>query len=180
MVEGMRQQGREFDFGDYQVLEELGQGGIGEAYVARPKRGEHAHGLVCLKIMGREFQAAKGSRRRAAIDSLRNEARVVSQLRHPNIARLLDSGAYNDVWFLAFELVEGANLGEILALQEPGAGLPSEYVRRIGIEVASALQCAHEHDVLHRDIKSHIRLKRRPTLEWCIGIKTTTMSVFGL
>ena len=154
MVDG-KSQDREFlqYLGHYEVLEELGEGGIGEVYVARPTRGEHAGTLVCLKVMSRARQAAKDSRRQAAIDSLRREARVVSQLRHPNIAMLLDSGAYNDVWFLAFELVKGATLAEILELQPAGVGLAPEHVRRIGIEVAAALQCAHEHDVLHRDIK---------------------------
>jgi serine/threonine protein kinase len=141
------------EFGPYEILDFLGQGGIGEAYVARTKQGEHANQRVCLKIMGREFQASTGSRRREAIDSLRHEARVVSQLEHPNIARLLDSGAVNDVWFLVFELIEGASLGEVLSLQEPEQGLAPQHVRRIGLEVAAALQCAHEHDVLHRDIK---------------------------
>jgi serine/threonine protein kinase len=140
-------------FGDYDLFETLGQGGIGEAYVARSRRGEHADTFVCLKIMGREFQAASGARRREAIDSLRHEARVVSQLHHPNIARLLDSGAYNDVWFLAFELIEGATLGEVLAMQPLGRGMAPNHARRIGLEVAAALQCAHDHDVLHRDIK---------------------------
>ena len=143
----------ESEFGDYVLLDILGQGGTGVAWRARARRGKHADSLVCLKIMGREFQAATGNRRREAIDSLRHEARVVSQLRHPNIARLLDSGAFNDVWFLAFELVEGATLGEVLTVQPLGDGLAPQHARRIGLEVAAALQCAHEHDVLHRDIK---------------------------
>lgn len=144
------------EFGDYDIFEQLGHGGIGETFVARLKR-DTAAGLldryVCLKMMGREFQSARGDRRRQAIESLRHEARIVAGLNHPNIARLLDSGAYNDVWFLAFELVSGANLDEILATRRPGEGLEPEHVRRIGIQVAAALECAHEHRVLHRDVK---------------------------
>ena len=151
MTEGERQQGE--IFGDYEVFELLGEGGVGAAYVARAKRGEHAGKLVCLKIMRRSLQAAKARERRDAIRMLRHEARIVAQLDHPNIARLLDSGSYNDVWFLAFELVEGANLGEILVMQGSGAGLAPEHARRIGLEIAAALECAHEHDVLHRDVK---------------------------
>jgi len=152
MTEGA---GPSSEFGDYHLYEELGHGGIGETFVARLKR-DAAAGFdryFCLKIMGREFQAARGVRRQQAIDSLRHEARVVAGLNHPNIARLVDSGSYNDVWFLAFELVRGANLDEILAMRRFGEGLEPEHVRRIGIQVAAALQCAHAHDVLHRDVK---------------------------
>jgi serine/threonine protein kinase len=143
------------EFGDYHVYDELGHGGIGDTFVARLQR-DTAAGLerfVCLKIMGREFQAARGERRNQAIESLRHEARIVAGFQHPNIARLVDSGCYNDVWFVAFELITGANLDEILAMRRLGEGLEPEHVRRIGIQVASALQCAHERRVLHRDVK---------------------------
>jgi hypothetical protein len=150
MTQGDRQRG--WEFGNYEVFELLGEGGVGAAYVARAIEGQHARELVCLKMMRRTMQAAKWSERRDAIRMLRHEARVVSQLHHPNIARLLDSGSHNDLWFLAFELIEGTNLGDILVMAG-GSGLKPELVRRIGLEIAAALSCAHEHDVLHRDVK---------------------------
>ena len=67
---------------------------------------------VCLKVLAQEFRGIRSAERDAAVRYLRHEARVVAQLDHPNIARLLDSGVSDEVWYLAFELVDGANLGE--------------------------------------------------------------------
>lgn len=142
-------------FGDYEILAALGRGGVGETYAARATRGPLRGREVCLKIMGRQYQSPgdDGHDLRAAIiDSMRHEGHVVAGLKHPHIAQLLDSGAYNDVWFLVFELVRGASLWELLAMQGR-AGLPADHVLHIGMQVSDALAHAHAHDVLHRDIK---------------------------
>jgi serine/threonine protein kinase len=138
-----------FRIGDYELLHELGRGAIGETFAARAVAGPRKGQRVCLKVLAQEFRGRRSAERDAAERHLQHEARVVSQLEHPNIARLLDSGAAGDVWYLAFELVEGANLADVLVDGPLGA----YHVMHIGLELSKALACAHERDVLHRDIK---------------------------
>jgi serine/threonine-protein kinase len=135
--------------GDYELMYELGRGAIGETFAAQVIAGPRNGQLVCLKVLAQEFRGARSAERDAAVRYLRHEARVVSQLDHPNIARLLDSGVSGDVWYIAFELVDGANLSEVLAHGALGA----HHVMHLGLELSKALACAHERDVLHRDIK---------------------------
>lgn len=135
--------------GEYTLSQRLGDGAVGETYVAENANGER----VCLKVLRTDYQLPGGASyadRDLAIDSLRHEAQATSRFDHPNIPRLLDYGSARDVWFLAFELVEGANLWDIVSHHRK---LAPEHVRAIGIQIASALHCAHSHDVLHRDIK---------------------------
>jgi serine/threonine-protein kinase len=135
--------------GNYELLYELGRGAIGETFAARASGGPHDGQIVCVKVLAQEFRGSRSAERDAAVRYLRHEARVVSQLDHPNIARLLDSGGSGDVWYLAFELVEGVNLSDVLAHGPLGA----YHVLHLGLELSKALACAHERDVLHRDIK---------------------------
>ena len=138
-----------YRIGDYELVHELGRGAIGETFAARGVTGPRAGQLVCLKVLAQEFRGIRSAERDAAVRYLRHEARVVSQLDHPNIARLLDSGSAGDVWYLAFELVDGANLCDVLAHGALGAN----HVMHVGLELSKALACAHERDVLHRDVK---------------------------
>ena len=138
-----------FRIGDYELLYELGRGAVGETFAARALAGSRNGRLVCLKVLAQEFRGIRSAKRDVAIRYLQHEARVVSQLEHPNIAKLLDSGTAGDVWYLVFELVEGANLTDVLAEGMLGA----YHVMHLGLELSKALACAHERDVLHRDIK---------------------------
>jgi serine/threonine protein kinase len=135
--------------GDYELIHELGRGAIGETFATRVVAGPRAGQIVCLKVLAKEFRDTRSAERDSAVRYLRHEARVVAQLEHPNIARLLDSGVASDVWYLAFELVDGANLSELLA----HGALGPYHVMHVGLELSKALACAHERDVLHRDIK---------------------------
>jgi serine/threonine protein kinase len=134
--------------GEYEVIRELSRGAVGETFAARAVGGPQEGQIVCLKVLAREFRGVRSAEREAAIKHLRHEARVVSQLDHPNIARLLDSGVAVDVWYLAFELVEGADLSAF----RPDA-FETDHVAHLGLELSKALACAHQRDVLHRDVK---------------------------
>ncbi len=139
--------------GGYQLVGELGRGAIGEAFAARALEGPRAGELVCLKILGRQYHAPDAAMRDVAVKSLHHEARVIRQLDHPNIARLIDFGTLagngGDVWYLALELVQGANLRELMSRGPLGAF----HVMHVGFQVSKALAWAHEQDVVHRDVK---------------------------
>jgi serine/threonine protein kinase len=139
--------------GGYQLVGELGRGAIGEAFAARVLEGPRVGELVCLKILGRQYHAPDAAMRDVAVKSLHHEARVIRQLDHPNIARLIDFGTLagngGDVWYLALELVQGANLRELMSRGPLGAF----HVMHVGFQVSKALAWAHDQDVVHRDVK---------------------------
>lgn len=126
----------------YEVLDLLGQGAMGAVYLAR----EHSlDRLVAIKVLRPELADAEVSRER-----FRREARVAAQLSHPSILPLHAFGEVHGVWYF----VMGFGGRETLAdrLRREGR-LPHTEVRRILIELAGALECAHRHGVVHRDIK---------------------------
>jgi serine/threonine protein kinase len=82
---------------------------------------------------------------------LRREARAAGSLQHPGIAVVHGSGVHDGLPFLVMELLSGENLAEVLA-RHP-AGLPAGTAVRLMAEVAGALAYAHEHGVVHRDVK---------------------------
>lgn len=136
-------------FGHYELLHSLGRGAIGNTYCARALSGGDA---ICLKILNPEYQGDH-NQREAAIQSLVHEARVGESLRHRSIARVLDWGSYRDEWFIAFELVNGANLDEVLTWCPDGKGLAPDHAGAIVSEIAGALQYAHGLGIVHRDVK---------------------------
>src|SRR5256886_1313819 len=84
------------------------------------------------------------------VERFRREARAVASLSHPNIVTILDRGEDEGRQFIVFELVEGRTLAEIL--QEEGR-LPVRRALEIAIQVARGLAFAHEHGLVHRDVK---------------------------
>ena len=142
--------------GDYELLESLVGGGVGQTYAARALKGRYIGKRVCLKILAQRYESTRADdydMREHAIELLKHEAHVCRQLDHPNIVALIDSAEDDGVWYLVFELVEGANLWELLESIPGGAGMWPAHVRSIGFDIAQALQYAHQRDVTHRDIK---------------------------
>jgi hypothetical protein len=84
------------------------------------------------------------------VERFRREARAAAGLNHPNIVAIYDWGPADDSYCMIMEYVDGPNLKEML--RRRGA-LPEEEVLQIGTQVAAALQQAHEHGVIHRDVK---------------------------
>ncbi len=128
--------------GPYEVVARIGAGGMGEVWRARDTRLERD---VALKVLPAAAVADEVARAR-----LVREARTASKLNHPNVCTIHEVGEADGQIFIAMELVEGETLADRLV----GAALAPEEVVRIGQQLADALSHAHEHGVVHRDLKS--------------------------
>jgi len=127
--------------GHYRIVEKIGKGGMGEVYRARD---EHLNRDVAVKVLPPGTLADDAARKR-----FHKEALALSKLNHPNIATVHDFDTEDGVDFLVMEHIAGVTLAEKLA----GGPLPEQEVARLGTEVAAALEEAHEHGVVHRDLK---------------------------
>ena len=131
--------------GRYTIDRELGRGGMATVFLAHDRNGAE----VALKLLSPDLGSSIGA------DRFRREIRVATQLQHPNILGVLDSGVapiaagVDFLWF-TMPFVRGLNVWE--RFQQTGAFPPDEVVR-IGRAVADALAFAHEKGVVHRDIK---------------------------
>lgn len=126
----------------YKILEKLGEGGIGVVYRARDERLDRD---VALKVL-----SAASANDPEARERLLHEARTASRLNHPHICGVYDAGAMGDQIYVAMELVAGRSLKEL----SNGAPLPIASVIQYGDQVATGLAHAHEHGVIHHDLKS--------------------------
>jgi serine/threonine protein kinase/class 3 adenylate cyclase len=126
----------------YQITGKLGQGGMGAVY-----RGidTTTGSPVAIKVLPQEFSGDE-----SVVQRFQKETRLLSEVRHPNVANMLDSGVFENMPFLVMELVEGMDLKAVV--QSAGA-LPEPIALQIIADIASALQLAHERGIIHRDIK---------------------------
>ena len=128
--------------GRYRILGTLGTGGMGVVYRA------HDPSLVREVAIKMLHPAAPGDE--AAHQRFVAEAQTLSQLNHPNICTVYETGEIDGRAFIAMELVKGRTLASIIPL----GGLPLETALRYGVEIADALAHAHRQGVVHRDLKS--------------------------
>ena len=128
--------------GHYEVLAALGAGGMGEVYLARDTR---LGRMVALKIVAPYAAAGLGAHAR-----LLSEARHASSLNHPSICTVHEVGETAEHVFIVMEYVAGQTLSAMIRPE----GLPLGAVVRYGVQVADALEHAHQHGVVHRDLKS--------------------------
>lgn len=127
--------------GDYELLDEIGRGGMGVVWRARQRT---LRRFVAVKTLpGGDLASAEARAR------FRNEALVTARLKHPNLVTVHEVGDADGVPFLVMELVEGRPLNEVLA----GPPLAPKLAARWLHDVALAVQHAHENGVLHRDLK---------------------------
>src|SRR5712672_1366550 len=127
--------------GPYEIVAQLGAGGMGEVYRARDTRLERD---VAVKVLPASLASDANLRQR-----LEREAKAVSKLSHPHICTLHDIGHQDGVDFLVMELVEGETLEHRLAK----GTLPSDQVLRYAAQIADALGKAHKVGITHRDLK---------------------------
>lgn len=132
--------------GPYEVLEKIAQGGMGEIYKGFQPALER---YVAIKILTHSLQVD-----RALTQRFQREAKAAAALRHPNIVQVIDFGVQDDVYYLVMEYVEGTNLrAEIDRRRQAGRPFtPAEILHLLG-QVADALDYAHQHGVIHRDVK---------------------------
>jgi len=127
--------------GPYEILGLLGKGGMGEVYRAQDSR---LGRTVAIKVVS-DALASRGESRERFL----REARLVSTLSHANIGRLYDIGNHNGTDFLVLEFLEGNTLNH--RLQSGKLRLPEALA--IAIDIASALDAAHNLGIIHRDLK---------------------------
>ncbi len=128
--------------GQYQVLEQLGEGGMARVYKAQHPR---LRRLVALKIILPEAAARVGFRER-----FDREAQVVAQLHHSNIVEVYDYGEAGGIPYLVMQYVGGGTLSSKLRNGRP---LPVAQATRYIVQMAQALHHAHQRGIIHRDIK---------------------------
>lgn len=127
----------------YEILEELGHGGMATVYRARDTKLDR---YVALKILHPHLRSAPEARQR-----FRREAQSVARLKHPRVLEIYDySGEDSDESYIAAELLNGPTLRKWADTQ---TALPAEIAACIAIEVARALGAAHEKGIVHRDVK---------------------------
>jgi eukaryotic-like serine/threonine-protein kinase len=128
--------------GPYEILGAVGAGGMGEVYRAiDPRLGRE----VAIKRLPDALASDPESLRQ-----FHTEARSVAALNHPNICTLHEISRENGLEYLVMELVEGRPISDLLA----GQSLPVDQVIHYGIQIADALTHAHDHHIVHRDLKS--------------------------
>lgn len=126
--------------GRYQVESEIGRGGNARIFLARDPSGRE----VALKILHPELLVS------VAADRFLREIKLASQLNHPHIARLLDSGERDWLIYYVMSYIEGATLRERL---DTSPRLPVAETLRIAGDLLGALDHAHRQGIIHRDVK---------------------------
>lgn len=126
----------------YEILEQLGGGGMAIVYKARDT---FLNRMVTIKVLRPEYTSDEDFVKR-----FRREAQAIASLSHPNIVSIYDVGQEADVHYLVMEYVKGDNLKNLIRQQ---GSIPPERAVVIARQVSEALQHAHENNIVHRDVK---------------------------
>ena len=127
--------------GHYEIIEKIGEGGMGAVYKARDI---HLDRSVALKMLPGESVANPERKRRFAL-----EAKAASALNHPNIITIYDIDVADGVDFIAMEYVAGPTLADMI----PPEGMEPARAIQLGTQIADALATAHHSGIVHRDLK---------------------------
>lgn len=128
-------------YGNFEIIDEIGRGGMGVVYRARQVSLSRT---VALKVLPEANSAGQAAVR------FEREAHAMAQLQHPNIVDVIEVGEEDGTPYFAMQFIDGEGLDAVL-LRE--GRISPEKVAEIGAQVADALQHAHERGVIHRDIK---------------------------
>ena len=139
-------------FGDFELLSELGRGGMGVVYQARQRS---LNRVVALKMVREAHLATPADRAR-----FQAEAEAAARLQHPNIVAVYEVGSHDGQAYICMEYVPGRTLGQLVAATGP---LPARTAARLAAGVARAVHHAHTAGILHRDLKpSNVLLSDAP------------------
>lgn len=126
----------------YEVQEKIGTGGMSDVYRAKD---EKLSRMVAIKILKQEF-----SENDNFVQKFRTEAQAAAGLMHPNIVNVYDVGDEKGIYYIVMELVDGITLKKYI---EEKNRLTVKEAVSISIQVAMGLEAAHNHNIIHRDIK---------------------------
>lgn len=125
----------------YKITKLLGQGGMGEVYLAIDEKSKQE---VAVKILARQLVTNQG-----LIDRFKREAETLQKLEHPNIVKFIDAFENESQYVIVMEYVSGGNLQDLIKQGR----LPIEDAKRIALELCDALIRSHHLNIIHRDIK---------------------------
>src|SRR6476659_7025877 len=131
----------QMEFGDYELLEEIGRGGQGVVYRARQKS---LNRTVALKVIGLGQWSSTPHLKR-----FRHEAEAAARLEHPQIVPIYEIGERDGSCYFSMQFIEGGQLDQILKREPMSPRRAAELL----VKIARTVQFAHEHGILHRDIK---------------------------
>ena len=151
--------GKEYekDYGDYILIKDLGQGGMGLVRLGLRKGSLDADGLVAVKtmILDHPMEVSNTEADENDLSRFRREAKILQVANHPNIVKIYEWGERDKQYYIVMEHLTGQDLKEYLQEKKT---LPLEEVREIFSQIASALDYLHQREVFHRDMKlSNIR-----------------------
>ncbi|MHB1412087.1 MAG: protein kinase domain-containing protein, partial [Thermoleophilia bacterium] len=128
----------------YEIVKRLGSGGMADVYLARDT---HLGREVAIKILYKRY-----ARDEEFVARFRREAQAAAGLNHPHIVSIYDRGEADGSYYIAMEYLEGKSLKDLIAQK---GSLPPDKAIFVAEQILQALQFAHEHNVIHRDIKPH-------------------------
>jgi len=138
--------------GQYQVVRELGRGGMGVVFLARDVA---LHRAVAIKVLRHEFVDSEDHRER-----FRREARLTARLNHPGIVPVYTFGEHDDLVYIVMQYIHGESLAERLRTQATlGAGEAAQVL----YDLAETLDYAHREGMVHRDLKAENVLIEKST-----------------
>ncbi|WP_051624033.1 Stk1 family PASTA domain-containing Ser/Thr kinase [Clostridium akagii] len=126
----------------YELLEKIGEGGMGDVYKAKCHL---LNRFVAVKILKSEFSMDENF-----VARFKREASAVASVSHPNIVNVYDVGEENSINFIVMEYISGKTLKQVI---KENVKLNAYKTIDISLQVAKALQCAHKNNIIHRDIK---------------------------
>lgn len=128
------------ELGKYQLVEKIGHGGMGSVYRAIDKK---LNRTVAIKLVSNRFEAFN-----AAL--IGHEANAGARVEHPNVIPVFSIESHEDQTFFVMQYIEGPSLSTYIRDNQP---MNPRYVAQIIAQVADGLQAAHEHGIIHRDVK---------------------------